>query len=201
MLATIGTIAVTILALLLLLILAVCLLHAKLAIYMENGDMRAKLSFLGMTFYRYPEPKKLQKRPPKAGKDTPKQANKLSFLKKSQDQDILFSSLKALFYELTSLFPHAKVTLYRLSLIPPAAEEAALAALWHTGATAGAAAFLELLDRKARLTIKSRDAICIHPNFTQEKAAFSLHLTLSLRGYRALLALGNLGKRLLEIQT
>ncbi len=200
MLAVIGITAASILAILLLLLLAVCLLPAKLTIRMENGNTDIKLSFVGIPLYRYPEKQQLQKRPQKAKKNNTAEGNKLLSLPNSHDPEAIFSFLKALLQELTSLFPHTKATLYRLSLIPPAAKEAAMAALWHTGASAGAAAFLELLDRNTILIINSRNAVSIYPNFTQEKAAFALHLTLSLRGYRALLALGSLGKRLAEIQ-
>ncbi len=200
MLSVICTVAASILALLLLLVIAVCVLPATLDVRMDNGKPLIKLSFFGIPLYRYPEKKKLQKRAPKAAKNQKSEEKNPFSLSQNATPEVIFSFLRALLTELTSLFPHTKATLYRLSLTPPAAEEAAMAAIWHTGATALTAAFLELLDQNTRLIIHNRDAISIQPNFTQEKAAFSLHLTLSLKGYRVLPALGSLGKRLAEIQ-
>ena len=200
MFTVIVTAALCILSLVLLLLLCVCFLSAKLTIRMENSRAQLRLSFFGITLYRYPEKKKLQKAPEKAKKSSQNDNRSLLSLPQGLEPDKIFSLLRALFHELNCLFGYTKATLYDLSLTPPPAEEAAAAALWHTGASAGAAAFLELLDRSTKLKIHSRDAVCIRANFTQEKAAFSLHLTLSVKGYRALLTLGSLGKRIEEIQ-
>lgn len=200
MVAVIGIISICLLLLLLLTVLALCFLPATLDIQTEDDKTTLRLCFLGIPLYRYPEKTKLQKRPPKATKNPKTEGKGLLSLPQNTDPKTLFALPKALFQELTSLFPHTGAVLYRLRLTPPAAEDAATAALWHTAATAATAAFLELLDQNTKLTIHSRDAISVHPNFAQEKAAFSLHLTLSVSGYRALLALGSLGKRITEIQ-
>ena len=86
----------------------------------------------------------------------------------------------------------AKTTLRTLHLTPPPQEDAANAALLYTALSGAVAGLIEILDQNTKLTIETADSIRIIPNYTNEKAALRLDISLSIPPYKALTSLAPL---------
>lgn len=182
----------------LILILCSLLFPMVLHVKLQNTDLTLTLRILGIPFRLYPKKPRLTKHKSSSKNNIAPKQSVLPALVDTTPQTIL-SYAKALLEEITRFTKCCTTKLLQLTVIPPDADDAATAALCHTAVSGSVAAILELLDQNTHLVIYSPTAIDVRPNFTNEKASVTLHLTLQFPPYRALMSLTRLTERLQNI--